>query len=96
MRFLGKGVAVNIDCPELVRFKNQLTEQWFEWLTAQDRQPYKPHVTIQNKVAPDTARELYTQLNQKWQSLQGFGEGLLLWRYQGGPWEFIREFPFMI
>lgn len=95
VRFLGRGVALNVDCPELVQLKKHLTEEWLIWLSAQDRQPYKPHVTIQNKVAPEAARELYHQLSQTWKPLKGFAEGLLLWRYLGGPWELRHEIPFM-
>ncbi len=87
-RFLGRGVAVDIECPELIRLRADLAKNWREWLNAQDAQGWKhPHVTIQNKVAPDVARALFEELNQEWQPMNGQGEGLNLWRYLGGPWE---------
>jgi 2'-5' RNA ligase len=93
-RFLGKGTAVEVDAPELVQLQNRLAEIWDGWLTAQDRQRYRPHVTIQNKVAPDTARQLYNQLANTWEPVSGQGEGLLLWHYEGGPWNLASEFTF--
>lgn len=94
LRFLGKGVAVEILCPELQHLHRQLATQWHDWLTPQDRQPLRPHLTLQNKVSPEQARSLYQQLLQTWQPLSGQGEGLLLWHYRGGPWELAQEFTF--
>jgi 2'-5' RNA ligase len=92
LRFLGQGVAVELDSPELIHLHQDLAEIWREWLSRQDQQSYRPHITIQNKVTPEAARDLYDQL--KWEVFNGKGEGLLLWRYQGGPWEFVAEFEF--
>jgi hypothetical protein len=94
LRFLGKGVAIDINCPELMRQRQNLANRWSDWLTPQDRQGYRPHITIQNKVAPDVARQLYQQLLADWQPIAGGGEGLLLWHYQGGPWTLVDEFLF--
>lgn len=94
VRFLGRGVAINVDSPALLARRGQLAQQWHDWLSAQDRQRYQPHVTIQNKVVPEVARTLYTELGQSWVPLLAQGEGLQLWRYQGGPWAFVTEFPF--
>jgi len=94
LRFLGKGFAAEIEAPELIRLQNRLAAGWYSWLTLQDRQKYKPHVTLQNKVAPDIARSQYEQAAKAWQPLSGAGEGLLLWYYRGGPWELVETFDF--
>lgn len=94
VRFLGRGVAIQVESPALLALRGHLATTWHAWLSAQDRQRYQPHVTIQNKVVPEVARTLYTQLNQSWVPLTAQGEGLLLWRYGGGPWAFVAEFPF--
>ncbi|HEY9763286.1 MAG TPA: 2'-5' RNA ligase family protein [Trichocoleus sp.] len=94
LRFLGNGVAIEVESPELVQLRRGLAEHWHSWLTPQDRQGYKPHITIQNKVKAEVARPLYNQLNETWKPLEGQGEGLLLWFYQGGPWEPAGEFLF--
>ena len=94
LRSLGQGVAIAIESPQLIQVRNQLAQGWNAWLSAQDRQSYRPHVTIQNKVTSDEARRLYEQLSQTWQPIEGSGEGLLLWHYRGGPWELANEFEF--
>ncbi len=94
LRFLGKGVAVNVESPELLEIRRRLATTWSDWLEAQDKQPFKPHVTIQNKVTPDEARRLLEHLQKTWSPLTGKGTSLLLWRYLGGPWELVEKFPF--
>lgn len=94
LRFLGRGVAIEIDSPRLVQLRQTLAKSWSQWLTAQDQQGYRPHITIQNKVTSTEARQLYEELKAGWQPSSGYGEGLLLWYYKGGPWELVNEFPF--
>lgn len=74
--------------------REQLADRWGSWLTRQDQQGYRPHVTIQNKVAKDEARSLYEALSPEWQPLTGSALGLELWRYAGGPWAFAGSFGF--
>ena len=94
VRFLGRGVALEVESAALRQLRAALAREWGEWLGAQDRQGYRPHVTIQNKVDAPTARELYTELSANWQQHDAVGEGLTLWYYHGGPWELAGEFPF--
>jgi 2'-5' RNA ligase len=94
LRFLGKGVAVEVDCPELIQLRQQLAKNWNGWLSRQDQQGYRPHITLQNKSTANEARQLYNQLANNWKLFGGNGEGLLLWYYKGGPWELVREFAF--
>jgi 2'-5' RNA ligase len=95
LRFLGKGVAVNVESPELLELRKNLALAWAEWLEPQDKQPFKPHVTIQNKVTSEEARTLFEHLKREWLPINGQGEGLLLWRYLGGPWELVEKFSFL-
>lgn len=94
VRFLGQGVAIHIDCLELVQLRQQLAAIWQHWLNRQDQQHYQPHITLQNKTTAEAAQQLYQQLSHDWQPRQGQGEGLLLWRYLGGPWELVQKFQF--
>lgn len=55
-RFLGRGVAFDLSCPALTGLRVELARSWNGNLTAQDRQGYRPHVTIQNKVTAPEAR----------------------------------------
>ncbi|MDX1765262.1 MAG: 2'-5' RNA ligase family protein, partial [bacterium] len=50
VRFLGRGVAIEVNSPGLLKLRNGLAAEWEPWLTAQDKQSYRPHITIQNKV----------------------------------------------
>ncbi len=85
-RSLGRGVALAYDSPDLAALRRGLAQEWAPWLTAQDRQGFKPHVTIQNKVEAATARALLA-------ALDGVApppcrvEGMTVWRYLGGPWK---------
>lgn len=94
VRSLGRGVAAEVEAPGLVRVRAALAARWADRLAPQDRQPYRPHVTVQNKVAAAEARALFEWLSATWSPLDGRGEGLLLWRYRGGPWEPAGAFPF--
>lgn len=94
LRFLGKGTAAEIESAELSKLHSTLVGKWRDWLTAQDKQKFKPHITIQNKVAPDEARALFENLRANWKPLAGKAVGLQLWQYLGGPWELAGEFSF--
>lgn len=94
VRFIGRGVAVDVESPALVAARGELAQRWQPLLTPQDRQRYKPHVTIQNKAAPEAARQLFAELAETWQNHTGSGVGLLLWHYRGGPWEKAGSFRF--
>lgn len=93
-RFLGKGSAMAIESAELLRLRTRLSKLWEADLTAQDRQKFQPHITVQNKVAPGEARLLFEKLSTDWQTQTGFGEGLTLWHYVAPEWELEREFLF--
>jgi 2'-5' RNA ligase len=94
-RFLGKGVAVNVESAALIALRADLVKLFNGFLTAQDAQKgYRPHVTIQNKVAPEAARRLFEKFSDEWQPVVFRAEGLLLWQYLGGPWKLIAEYDF--
>ena len=71
-----------------------VAKNWEPWLGAQDRQGFKPHVTVQNKVSPERARALHERLLVTFSPLKVGGVGLSPWRYLGGPWESIGADPF--
>jgi hypothetical protein len=87
-------VALALEAPEAARLRADLARGWEAWLTAQDRQGWRPHVTVQNKVAPEVARATLAALAAGFAPWEARAEGLLLWRYRGGPWEAAGEFPF--
>jgi 2'-5' RNA ligase superfamily len=91
---LGRGVAYALHSPELGALHRGLQDRWEPLLTAQDRQRFKAHVTVQNKVAPERARETLTRLRGEHQPFRATARGLQLWRYEGGPWALLRRFEF--
>ncbi len=94
LRFLGKGTAIEVEAPAVVKLRRGLSNQWRDLLGAQDGRVIKPHITIQNKVAPEKARALFDELSDKWRPFGGRAEGLQLWRYKGGPWEAAGDWKF--
>ncbi len=84
---LRAGVAFGIDAPGLAAVRAGLARAWEPWLTEQDRRPFRPHVTVQNKVAPDVARALHDRLARDFTPWTGQAVGVELHRYRGGPWE---------
>ena len=94
-KFMGKGVAFPVTGNELLKLHKGLLQHWRAWLTPQDSQGLWPHVTVQNKVSPDTARELQTTLiTSSHLPKSATGMGLKLWEYLGGPWEMRLEWNF--
>ena len=94
VRFLGRGVALDLGAPELTALRTALAAGFDPWLTRQDRQWSRPHVTVQNKVEPDVARALHARLTAAFVPETVPARGLGLWHYLGGPWEPAGEFAF--
>jgi 2'-5' RNA ligase len=94
LRPLGRGVAYVVEAEGLARLRAGLAAAFAGWLTPQDRAGWRPHVTVQNKVAPEEARATLALLQARFAPWEARGEGLLLWHYRGGPWEAAGHFPF--
>jgi 2'-5' RNA ligase len=90
---LGRGVAYALRAEALDRLHAALRREWLEWLTPQDRQPFRPHIVVQNKVDPKEAQALYAKLSGSFRPFEVQAVSLLLWRYEGGPWTPAGEFP---
>lgn len=91
---LGRGVAYRLASSDLDQVHGELAEAFAPWLTRQDRAPFRPHITIQNKAEPEEAHQLLEHLQMEFEPFQIFAEGLLLWRYLGGPWALVDRFDF--
>jgi 2'-5' RNA ligase len=94
LKFMGRGVMYTLTNPDLPGLHRRLQQQWQPWLSAQDQQGLRPHITVQNKVDPAVARALLTELEAGFQPFAVQGTGLALWAYRGGPWERRQVFPF--
>ncbi|MCF0065310.1 2'-5' RNA ligase family protein [Dyadobacter chenwenxiniae] len=91
---LGNGTAFKIASPDLPALHQKLQKGWFEFLTNQDRQKRNFHVTIQNKVEPQVAKKLQAELASDFKPFTFAIQGIQLWRYHNGPWEFLMQFDF--
>jgi hypothetical protein len=91
---LGRGTALRIESPDMIALWDRLAERFHGLLTPQDEHLPRLHVTIQNKVAPSEAKALQQRLAATLDSRDFAFAGLALHRYRGGPWEFVRRWPF--
>jgi len=91
---LGGGVAFRVTSPDLDRIRNEVANDLHGLLSAQDGGGWRPHVTIQNKVAPKAARAVIQMLERDFHPGALAIRGLGIHRYLGGPWEEIAVFPF--
>jgi hypothetical protein len=91
---LGGGVAFRIVSPDLDRLREKLAAGLHGLLGAQDSGGWRPHVTIQNKVAPKVSLALIASLEDGFVQRPLAISGLGLHRYLGGPWEKIVVYPF--
>jgi 2'-5' RNA ligase len=91
---IGRGVAYRLAAEEAQRLHRRLQERWRAHLTRQDAQPFRPHVTVQNKVEPEVARATLERLRATFRPATAFAVGLELWRYDGGPWAPLRRWAF--
>ena len=90
----GNGVAYKIESPALLQLHRQMQERWKAWLTPQDKQRLWPHVTVQNNVPAEKAKDTLKQLKESFQPFGAKGVGFGLWVYEGGPWRFVETFAF--
>lgn len=95
VKSIGSGVAYFLESPQLSALREQLAGEWRPWLDAQDRGPFRPHVTVQNKVAPKDADALQRALAAGFRPFDIGTLGLHLWRYRGGPWDSVALFRFV-
>ncbi|WP_253717668.1 2'-5' RNA ligase family protein [Sphingomonas sp. AP4-R1] len=84
---LGRGVAIRIASPGLEEIRAALADAFAGLLTPQDAAGWRPHVTIQNKVAPEAARALMAELGPSFRERPVRIAGIGAYWYRGGPWE---------
>ena len=85
---LGRGVAIRVVSGLLTGLRDELASRLDGYLSPQDRQPFRPHVTVQNKVSAEEARECLAELDRTWQPRRARVEAVDVWRYLDGPWSF--------
>ena len=91
---LGAGTAFRVESEELEDIRYDLAQAFRGMLTPQDMAPWRPHITIQNKVEPRDARRLQQSLRATFEPRPLRIKGLASWHYLGGPWGPIRTHVF--
>jgi hypothetical protein len=91
---LGGGTAFRVGSEELEDIRTDLALALHGLLSVQDRAPWTPHVTIQNKVEPREAKALQAELRATFLPRPVAIKGLASWRFRDGPWEPIRSYVF--
>ncbi len=91
---LGGGVAFRVESEALAAIRQRLADAFDGMLTPQDAAPWRPHFTVQNKVAPAIARETLALLSRDFRPRPLRIAGLATWFYRGGPWEPIARYMF--
>lgn len=94
LRSLGRGVAYDLRSPELEALRAELAHAWQTLLIPQDRQGFRPHITVQNKVTAREAKITFATLSMEFEPWSFVADGLQLWRYLDGPWEPVSETRF--
>jgi 2'-5' RNA ligase len=93
---LGGGTALRVESEALEDMREDLALGLSGLLGPQDRAPWSPHVTIQNKVEPKEARRLQQRLRAGFERRPLHVRGLALWRYLDGPWEPVKSWSFRL
>jgi hypothetical protein len=91
---LGGGVAFRIVSDGLDAIRDELAQVLHGLFGAQDGGGWRPHVTIQNKVAPKVARELLRSLERDFRPRPLRIAGLGLQSYRDGPWDTLGVWKF--
>ena len=94
LKSMGKGVAYFLQSAEAKALHRSLSEVFADQLSSQDRQGFRPHVVVQNKVTPEAAKITLVQLQARFRAWPVTAVGLDLWRYLGGPWLHLQRFDF--
>jgi 2'-5' RNA ligase len=90
---LGRGVALRIESETLLALRARLASRFEGMLSAQDKEKFRPHVTIQNKVAPHQAAALFDHLAATLPAFVATAEAIQLWRYEDGDWTPLAAVP---
>jgi hypothetical protein len=92
---LGTGFALKVEAPGLVGLHRELAGAFEPWLTPQDRQPLRPHVTLMNKAGRAEARMGLAAFRAEFEPWEGLADSVLTWAYLGGPWRRLARYPLL-
>ncbi len=91
---LAQGVAIAVRSPDLMAIWGELAERFTGMLMPLDRAEPRFHITVQNKVSAQVARQTRDHLEAIVTPRPLVIQGLACWRYLGGPWAPIASYGF--
>jgi hypothetical protein len=91
---LSSGVAFRVVSDDLEEIREAIADHFHGMLCAPDAAGWRPHITIQNKVAAKQAKALLDALERDFRPRPLGISGLSLHRYRGGPWETLGTYKF--
>ena len=91
---LGSGVALRVECAELLVIREVIADHFAGMLTPQDEHPPRLHITVQNKVAAAEAKALHAELERDFCPRPLAIAGLAAWHYLGPHWQLAAEVRF--
>jgi 2'-5' RNA ligase superfamily len=91
---LTNGVALRVVSDELEAIRDAIADHFHGMLSAPDAAGWRPHVTIQNKVALKDAKALLDELRREFRPRPLAIAGLSVHRYRGGPWDTLATYKF--
>ncbi|KAF2153891.1 hypothetical protein K461DRAFT_266991 [Myriangium duriaei CBS 260.36] len=96
---LRKGIAIGMPKDHGGNTSRQvhrtLARRWQDFLSQQD-QSFQAHFTIMNKVdESERVDRAFQEIQNGWKPYFGTAEGLSLWKYHAGNWEFVKDFRFV-
>ena len=91
---LGRGTAIALESPQMLAIRERIADRFHGTLTAQDQHKPRLHITVQNKVTSQEAKALQADLEPTLERRKFAFPALELHIYRGGPWEFVKRWPF--
>ncbi|KAF2089536.1 hypothetical protein K490DRAFT_63675 [Saccharata proteae CBS 121410] len=90
----GLGLNVGRGRQNIEKVRQQLSDQWYGFLSDQDRRDWRPHWTLMSKVRRFEAEVVYDMLQMKPPVAQGIARGLVLWKFEYRRWTMQHKFWF--
>lgn len=83
-------VVLPVRSAELHDLHDRLRDRFLPLLIPADRAPFRPHVTLANRLLPGTQSAVLAAVSDAWpRPLVAEALGLFLWRYDEGPWSLL-------
>jgi hypothetical protein len=91
---LTNGVAFRVVSDDMETIREAIADHFHGLLSAPDAAGWRPHITIQNKVAPKEANALLHKLERDFRPRPVGIAGLSVHLYRGGQWETLGTYKF--